>query len=463
MAIENLGRYQIVAELGHGAMGVVYKATDPLLDRTVAIKTISLNLSSDELAEFEQRFYREAQSAGRLNHPNIVTVYDVGKTDDVAYMAMEFLRGEELRNLLDSGARLPLDRIVDIAAQVAEGLAFAHQHGVVHRDIKPTNIMILENGTAKITDFGIALIPSSSRTMPGVVLGSPKYMSPEQVVGHNLDGRSDIFSLGVVLYEMLTGIPPFSGENISAIMFRILNEMPVAPNALKPDIPEAFNFIIAKALAKHPDDRYQNAGKMAHDLRNHAGLEVPADIYPPSSEGRLRTLERRTTPRPVSDETTFLPAFSAAQPDFESKRDPVPQMPAPPRRNKKRIALMAVAAVIGTVVAASLLRNQESAPRPEAEKIALAPAPKAATGSMPGKAAPTALEATLALAITPWGEVFVDGESRGVAPPLKELKLSAGRHTVEIRNGNFKPYIETLDIKPDATRKIKHKFGSKPS
>jgi eukaryotic-like serine/threonine-protein kinase len=237
MTHKKIDRYEIVSEIGQGAMGVVYRANDPLLERTVAIKTISLELSKDEFEEFEKRFYREASSAGRLNHPNIVTIHDVGNTDNVAYMAMEFLEGEELRDILDSGEVLELDRIADIAAQVADGLAFAHEHGVVHRDIKPSNIMVMKNGIAKITDFGIALIPAGSRTMDGMVLGSPKYMSPEQVVGRDVDGRSDIFSLGVVLYEMLTGKSPFSGDNISTIMYRILNEMPAAPRTLKPELP----------------------------------------------------------------------------------------------------------------------------------------------------------------------------------------------------------------------------------
>ena len=178
-----LGRYEITGELGRGAMGVVYKARDPLIDRTVAIKTVGLDLSADEAAAFEQRFFREAKSAGRLNHPNIVTIHDVGRSNGSAYIAMEFLQGRSLREILDSGVVLPPERIADIVAQVADGLAFAHENGVVHRDIKPANIMVLDNGGVKITDFGIALLPTGARTVVGTVFGSPKYMSPERIAG----------------------------------------------------------------------------------------------------------------------------------------------------------------------------------------------------------------------------------------------------------------------------------------
>ena len=266
--ISQLGRYEIVGELGQGAMGVVYKAKDPLIDRMVAIKTINLNMALEEKEEYEARFYQEAKAAGRLNHPNIVTIYDVGESGDVAYIAMEFLQGRELRDILNDDARLPVDQVLDIVVQVAQGLAYAHEHGIVHRDVKPSNIMVIRDGHAKITDFGIARMMSSSvRTQTGMVLGSPKYMSPEQVMGKAIDQRSDIFSLGVMLYEMLTGQSPFNGENVNAIMYQILNAVPQPLGNLDPALPGMLNFIIAKALSKDPDDRYQNANEFAVDLR----------------------------------------------------------------------------------------------------------------------------------------------------------------------------------------------------
>ena len=266
--INQLGRYEILGELGHGAMGIVYKAKDPLIDRVVAIKTIHLGLALDEKEEYEERFYQEAKAAGRLSHPNIVTIYDVGKSGDVAYIAMELLQGRELRDIMNESGLLPVDQVLDVVAQVAQGLAYAHEHDVVHRDVKPSNIMVVRDGHVKITDFGIARMASSAvRTQTGMVLGSPKYMSPEQVMGKAIDRRSDIFSLGVMLYEMLTGQAPFVGENINAIMYQTLNVVPAPPNKLNPAVPEMLNFIVAKALAKKLEDRYQNAKDFAIDLR----------------------------------------------------------------------------------------------------------------------------------------------------------------------------------------------------
>ncbi len=266
--IKQLGRYEMLCELGQGAMGVVYKARDPLIDRVVAIKTINLGLALDEKEEYEGRFYQEARAAGRLNHPNIVTIYDVGKSGNIAFIAMEFLQGSELRDLLREERGMPVSQIVDIVAQVAEGLSYAHQHGIVHRDIKPSNIMLVRDGRIKITDFGIARMPSSAvHTQTGMVLGSPKYMSPEQVLGKEIDRRSDIFSLGVMLYEMLTGTSPFVVENVNAIMYQTLNLVPPAPSTLNPEVPDMLNFIVAKALAKGVEDRYQNALDLAKDLR----------------------------------------------------------------------------------------------------------------------------------------------------------------------------------------------------
>ncbi|MEK7810562.1 MAG: serine/threonine-protein kinase, partial [Pseudomonadota bacterium] len=266
--ISQLGRYEVSSELGQGAMGVVYKAKDPLIDREVALKTINLSLAQEEREEFEGRFYQEAKAAGRLSHPNIVTIFDVGRSEDIAYIAMEYLHGRELRDILNDNKTLPVDQVIDITSQVALGLAYAHEHGIVHRDVKPSNVMVGRDGHVKITDFGIARMASAAvRTQTGMVLGSPKYMSPEQVMGRLTDQRSDIFSLGVMLYEMLTGQAPFQGENINAIMYQTLNSIASPPSSLNSAVPEMLNFIVAKALAKDLDSRYQNARDLANDLR----------------------------------------------------------------------------------------------------------------------------------------------------------------------------------------------------
>lgn len=301
--IRQLGRYELIGELGQGAMGVVYKARDPLIDRIVAIKTINLALAQEEKEEYEGRFYQEAKAAGRLSHPNIVTIYDVGKSGDIAYIAMEFLEGCELRDLLREKRSLPVDQILDVVAQVASGLSYAHEHDIVHRDIKPSNIMLVRDGHIKITDFGIARMASSSvHTQTGMVLGSPKYMSPEQLLGKEIDQRSDIFSLGVMLYEMLTRVSPFTGENVNAIMFQTLNSAPPPPSALNRSVPEMLNFIVAKALAKDVEERYQNAQYFAQDLRacreTLPGFDRPMAAEPGCAEkkkpGGLVITEHRT-------------------------------------------------------------------------------------------------------------------------------------------------------------------------
>lgn len=301
-----LGRYEIVAELGKGAMGTVYKAVDPLLDRTVALKTISVSPTDPEMAEYKARLFQEAKAVGGLNHPNIVTVYDVGESDDVPYLAMEFLEGRELATLLSNGTPLHIERALDIAAQVAEGLAYAHEHGVVHRDIKPANIMIVHDKLVKIADFGIARMRTVQRTAGPAALGSPRYMSPEQVLGKRADHRSDVFSLGVVLYEMLTGTSPFAGGDLNAILFQIVNLVPPAPSTMNAAAPALLDYIVAKALAKTPEERYETARALADDLKEcHAKLDPQA---------RLVSVTLRSTALATIDPHAVTPLLATSYP-----------------------------------------------------------------------------------------------------------------------------------------------------
>jgi len=263
------GRYRILEEIGSGAMGTVYRALDPLIEREVAIKTLHANLPGEVMREVRERFLREAKSAGRLNHPNVVTIYDVGEQDGEAYIAMELLEGRSLQRIMRT-EHLSFRAIADLAAQIAAGLDHAREFNIVHRDVKPANVVVSSSGRAKLTDFGVAYIPSSAVTHTGATIGSPKYMSPEQVLGQPVDPRTDIFCLGSVLYEMLTGTTPFERPGESGafgIMARITAEPHRPARELNPEIPEAFDRILAKALAKKPEDRYARAGDMAKDLR----------------------------------------------------------------------------------------------------------------------------------------------------------------------------------------------------
>lgn len=434
MTPAHIGRYEITGTLGRGAAGIVYSARDPLIQRTVAIKTVScVGLSREEIQSFEQRFYREAQSAGRLTHPNIVTIHDVGRCGDVAYIAMEYLAGRSLREVLDDGTRLPLKRIANITAQIADGLAFAHASGIIHRDIKPANILLLENDLVKIADFGVAQLPGGSQTQEGATVGSPKYMSPEQVRGAPLDGRSDIFSLGALLHEMLTGRPAFTGNDIDAILHQVLSSDPPPPTLLRPNLPAAADRIVTRALAKSPEARYADAGEMAADLRRLGKIPPPAARPKPAPSGDA-TIELAPRGRPPA-------AFATA---------------------RRRIALTLLGGVV--LLAGWLLRpaaplSPESPALPGAAHAT--PAPASGTDTPVAAVAPTSAtrgEGQLRIAVAPWGEVHIDGTLAGISPPLAELPLPAGRHEIEIRNGDFAPHRETVDITPGASLRIKHKF-----
>ncbi len=265
-----LGRYDVEKEIGKGAMGTVYQGRDPKINRVVAIKTLALSqeFEEDELEDVKQRFFREAETAGRLNHPNIVTIYDAGEEHDLAYISMEYLKGKDLTPYTKSENLLALERVLHMVADSAEALAYAHEHNVVHRDVKPGNIMYdADTQTLKITDFGIARITDSSRTKTGMVLGTPSYMSPEQLAGKKVDGRSDLFSLGVMLYQMVTGKLPFSADSMATLMYKIANEAHQPVHELEPDLPRCVADVIDRAMQKDPEARYPDGREMAADLR----------------------------------------------------------------------------------------------------------------------------------------------------------------------------------------------------
>ncbi len=264
-----LGRYQIEEVLGQGAMAIVYKAVDPRIDRTVAIKALNIHsgLSEEQAKQFRERFIYEAKLAGRLMHPNIVAVYDAEEDGDISYIAMEFVNGKTLEEIILKSVEYTPAQKMDIIIQISDGLNYAHQHGIIHRDIKPGNIIITQEGKPKITDFGIAKAAASSTTVLGTILGTPGYMSPEQITGKPVDHRTDIFSLGTVFYEFLTGEKAFPGKNLTEILYRVVNESPIPPAVVNPGLQNGLNEVILKTLSKNPADRFQSIGEMEGVLK----------------------------------------------------------------------------------------------------------------------------------------------------------------------------------------------------
>jgi len=362
---ERIGRYRIVSEIGRGAMGIVYRGEDEALGRSVAIKTIIASMDSIEQAGYLARFKQEAKALGGLNHPSIITVFEFGDERGVAYLAMEYLQGHEVRDLIDT-RKLDLAAAVDIAAQVAEGLAFAHSRGVVHRDIKPGNVMVIEGNRAKIMDFGIARVRTSDlKTQTGLMLGSPRYMSPEQVLGRPVDHRSDIFSLGLVLYEMIAGVHPFSGNDVHQIMYQVCNGQAPPPSAANPAVTRSLDIIVARALEKEVAARYQDAAAMAADLRacvpELAGAG-PAPAIPQAGaavgEGTIATA---TVVMPITGMhvlTRFDPDAALrrlTEPKGEDRRRMSPSMEPPPllQRWLSDGPLMAAAVLVAAAVVAA--------------------------------------------------------------------------------------------------------------
>src|SRR5262252_8300849 len=273
--VAKAGRYEIVGELGRGAMGIVYKAVDPVIGRTVAVKTIRLSEEGTGLShpELLTRFQTEARAAGLLTHPNIVVVFDAGEEDGLYYITMELVEGKSLQALLDGGHSFPLPRTLRIMEQTCSALQFAHERNVVHRDIKPANLMLTADDTVKITDFGTAkILQFGSTQQTSHVMGTPSYMSPEQVKGRAVDGRSDIFSLGVMLYEMITGEKPFPGQSITTVIYKIVNEEPVPLRQLNPTIHPGISAAVMRALAKDPQERYHSCRELLEDLRNYRNI-----------------------------------------------------------------------------------------------------------------------------------------------------------------------------------------------
>jgi len=341
---QQIGRYKILGELGRGAMGIVYRAEDPALDRVVALKTIILAEDAAGRSEYHKRFFQEAKAAGKLTHPHIVTTYDFGEEDGLAYLAMELLEGTELRKRMLEG-EIPPAEALNIARQVADGLGFAHERGVVHRDIKPANIMLLPRGQAKIMDFGIARMRLADiKTSTGIVLGTPKYMSPEQIEGAPVDHRSDIFSLGIVLYEMLTGARLFSGEDAPQIMHNVAHLEHEPPTRVNPALPAMLDFVVARALKKNPAVRYQDTYELAADLATCLaelrGREVAAEQDGKKAKDMTRTVKLEPNDKAAAAPAARAITFDTRLPvsrQFDSSAA-LQRLPEPPPRDRQELS-----------------------------------------------------------------------------------------------------------------------------
>lgn len=425
--ISRLGRYQLTRVLGQGAMGVVYEGLDPALGRPVAVKTIlrSALHDADTAADTSARFVREAQAIARLSHPHIVMVFDFGEEGDVAYFVMEFVRGRDLKTALDDGESFSIAETVRIIGELLAALDFAHQHGVVHRDVKPANVMIDAAGHVKLTDFGVARLADSNgeRTMAGTMVGTPSYMSPEQILGQPVGSRTDIFAVGIILYQCLTGIKPFLGPGTWAIQKQIVHDDPVPPSVARPEIDPAFDAVVAKALAKEPLARFASAAEFADALR--AAAKGAAEISPPPAKERVVTA---TGPEAMVMATVVEPATASAEPTISGAAVGGPAVVAKPVPNVSRsrswgAMALAGAGVLGlgvfllrpgapTSVPAAPVANPVQAP-------AAVSAPPVASAPLPAQPA-AAPQATAAV------------EKPAVAPVVKLPAVESPKPSVEV-------------------------------
>jgi serine/threonine protein kinase len=460
-----LGRYEIESEVGRGAMGVVYRGRDPKIDRPVAIKTISIfEQDSDEEQQFRERFLLEAKAAGGLSHPGIVTIFDVGEEPEtrLPYIVMEFVEGRPLSRILGATERrkLPLGPALQLAQEIAEALNYAHGRGVIHRDIKPANILVTRDGHAKIADFGIAKVSESQMTLPGRVLGSPAYMAPEQLSGEGVDARSDLFSLGVILYTILTGHRPFQGNSAATVISKVAHHDPIAVTILEADFPPALNRIVSRAIAKNPAQRYQTGAEMAADLQklrtsrklldetagSLAAVNQESAAAAPSTAIRLSAFSRPGK-NGVAVKSTVRGIVGRSTPGASSSTRPT------------KIALAIAALVIAATALGLHLRNRQSSERTASANasVVAGPSPKSEAGSAvdaltPARSQPARLEIEIEHHfVVARASVWLDnnlvyqkelqGTTKKHALILERtlgfdagtVKLPAGPHTVKVR------------------------------
>ena len=411
--MDKLGKYLIRRELGKGAMGIVYEGFDPMIERTVAIKTIRPEqLNKSQAAEILARFKREAQAAGRLNHPHIVAIYEYGEdagggAEPIAYIAMEFIQGKELRDYFEANERFALPMVERIMSQILEALEHAHERGVIHRDMKPSNVILLGEGTVKVADFGIARLESSDLTQAGAVLGTPAYMSPEQFLGQPVDKRSDIFSCGVLLYQFLTGEKPFTG-NVTTIMYKVLTEEPLAPSTLNTTLPPTWDAIVRKAMAKKPAERYASAVEFAAAIRATVARDTEVTLVDAPARGAEATVVAVNDPGATQAPTVRMPAPRAEPPASAAEPTPVrpaaASIPVPTATHKKPVGigvLAGLAAGVAMVAAAGIYLYTGAQATVKHEPTAAAPAENIANTAVRAQPAPPAPAVTAQAPIDP--------------------------------------------------------------
>ncbi|MDQ3188145.1 MAG: serine/threonine protein kinase [Pseudomonadota bacterium] len=459
---KTIGRFTILNEIGRGSYGVVYAAQDPVLAREVAIKIIPLAREDQFRTQIEASFLHEAKSAGGMSHPSIVTIYDAGKTDAYAYIAMERLHGQDLHEYLASGNRMSPRQSAAMMMRVADAIHYANKRGLVHRDIKPSNIFLSRDLKPKLLDFGTALAPMPEAKPRGTrqLVGTPNYMSPEQADGAPLDARSDIFSLGTILYELLCGRRAFDGRTVDETLDQVLVANPKSVDRIRPETPPALVDIVRRAMSKEPAGRYQKAAELRNALADFvdgsrtpavdAAFTARASEPKAASKSRKRAFSGRAVVAILTSAVAVIvliaalrrdrepPVVRAAIPAPVSEPQPVtvPVTEPPPAPAAEPIATSAIADAQAA--------DARAAARRKAEPV-IAPVVPPRDG-------------TVTLAVSPWGEISVDGAPSGVSPPLTQLTLSPGVHTIEIRNGSAPPFVARVEIRSGETLGLQHRF-----
>ncbi|HWY73685.1 MAG TPA: serine/threonine-protein kinase [Burkholderiaceae bacterium] len=476
-APKQIGRFEVRSEIGRGSNGVVYAAFDPVLGREVAIKAIPLAADNQVRRRAEASFLQEAKSAASLNHPGIVTVFDAGKTDAVAYIAMERLYGGDLHDWLATRNRLSPKTIASMMARVADAVHYAHRRGLIHRDLKPSNIFLTRDMKPKVLDFGVALAQYSDTPLTAnrQLIGTPNYMSPEQALGRALDVRSDVFSMGAILYELLTGQRAFDGKQVEETLTRVASQPPTPIYQLNPDVPADLIEIVHRALAKDASERYQSAAEMRNDLVMVAAREDSGRLPTLTPETPVPVLNRRSVrlvvaTLAVSVSIVILALEQPRRPSGASQPTPAPVAitddSAPGAAgassnpgNGSASAEPAHAATHPDIQERAVSVLPAFAPRP-ATRVRTKPVPviAAAPAPVPPPAPTPAPDGSVMLGIAPWGEIIVDGEPHGVSPPLTRLALAPGTHTIEVRNGGAPPFIERIDLQPGQAVEVRHRF-----